>query len=65
MKSKLKYQVLVVLATTSALTSVESKVPNVRNLIKKTDYDTKVDETEKKLLILSMTNILLLQNLIS
>ena len=39
--------------------------PNVSNLVKKkTDYDTKITETEKKnLLIMIMINILLPQNL--
>ena len=37
------------LATTSALTAVENKIPSVSNLIKKTDYDTKVGGIEKKL----------------
>ena len=37
------------LATTSALTAVENKTPNVSNLLKKKDYDTKITEIEKKL----------------
>ena len=37
------------LATTSALTAVENKIPSISNLVKKTDYDTKVKEIEKKL----------------
>ena len=37
------------LATTSTLTAVENKIPNVSNLVKKTDYDTKVNEIEKKI----------------
>ena len=37
------------LATTSALTAVENKIPSFSNLVKKTDYDTKVNETEKKI----------------
>ena len=37
------------LATTSALTAVENKIPSVSNLVKKTDYDTKVNEIEKKI----------------
>ena len=53
------------LVTTSVLTAVENKIPSVSNLVKKTDYDTKISELEKKLLIISMTNIFLLQNLIS
>ena len=38
------------LATTSALTALENKIPNVSNLVKKkTDYETKVNEIEKKI----------------
>ena len=37
------------LATTSALTAVENKIPDTSNLVKKTDYNTKITETEKKL----------------
>ena len=36
------------LATTAALTTVETKIPSTSNLVKKTDYDTKVKEIEKK-----------------
>ena len=62
MRLKLKYQDN--LATT-ALTAVENKVSNVSNLVKKTDYYTKVNENEKqKLLITVMINTFLLQNLI-
>ena len=54
------------LAATSALTAVENKIPNVSSLVKKTDYDTKADEIEKKITDhKSMTNILLLQNLLN
>ena len=53
------------LATLSSLTSVENKIPSVSNLVTKTDYNTKINETEKKLLIIIMISILLLQNLIS
>ena len=54
------------LATTTALTAVENKIPNVSNLAKKTDYNKKICEIEKKLLlIMIMINILLLKNLIS
>ena len=35
-------------ATTNALTGVETKIPSVSNLVKKTDYDTKITEIEKK-----------------
>ena len=53
------------LASNSTLTALEDKIPNVSNLVKKkTDYDTKITETEKKnLLIMIMINILLPQNL--
>ena len=39
------------LATKTALTAVENKIPSVSSLVKKnkTDYDTKITETEKKL----------------
>ena len=37
------------LATTTALTAVENKIPNVSNLVKKTDYNTKVSEIENKI----------------
>ena len=37
------------LATTTALTAVENKIPNVSNLIKKTEYNTKISETENKI----------------
>ena len=37
------------LATTAALTAVENKIPNVNNLVKKTDYNTKISETENKI----------------
>ena len=37
------------LATKTALTAVENKIPSVSSLVKKTDYDTKISELEKKL----------------
>ena len=37
------------LATNAALTTVENKIPNINNLVKKTDYDAKITEIEKKL----------------
>ena len=37
------------LASTTALTAVKNKIPNVSNLIKKTDYNTKISKTEKKM----------------
>ena len=36
------------LATNSALTAVENKIPDVSSLVKKTDYDTKISEIVKK-----------------
>ena len=37
------------LATNSALTAVENKIPNVSSLVKKTDYNTKISEIKKKI----------------
>ena len=37
------------LATSTALTGVEIKITYVSNLVKKTDYDTKISEIEKKI----------------
>ena len=37
------------LATKAALTAVENKIPSVSSLIKKTEYDTKISEIEKKI----------------
>ena len=37
------------LTTTAALTIVENKIPNVSNLVKKTVYNTKTNEIEKKI----------------
>ena len=37
------------LATKSALTVVENKIPDVSSLIKKTDYNTKISDIEKKI----------------
>ena len=36
------------LATNSALTAVENEIPNVSNLVTKTDYNTKISEVEIK-----------------
>ena len=50
LKQKVKYLALVVqLLTTAALTAVENKIPNVSNLVRKTDYNTKINGTEKKI----------------
>ena len=35
--------------TTTALTAVENEIPNASNLVKKTDYNTKVSKTENKI----------------
>ena len=37
------------LATKTALTTVENKISSVSNLVKKTDYNTKITEIENKL----------------
>ena len=37
------------LATTNAFTALENKIPNVSNLVKKTDYNTKITEIENKI----------------
>ena len=37
------------LTTNSALTAVENKIPDVSGLVKKTDYNTKTNEMEKKI----------------
>ena len=36
------------LATNSALTAVENKIPDASSLVKKTDYNTKISEIENK-----------------
>ena len=36
------------LATKTALTADENEIPNVNRLVKKTNYDTKISELEKK-----------------
>ena len=37
------------LATTAFLTALENKIANVSNLVKKTDYNTKIGEIENKI----------------
>ena len=37
------------LATTTSLTAVENKIPNVSNLVHKIDSNTKINETENKI----------------
>ena len=53
------------LVTTAAFTTVENKIPNVSHLVKKTNYNTKISEIEKKLVLIIMINVLLRQSLIS
>ena len=38
------------LASNSALTAVENKIPDVSSLVKKTDYNTKISDIEKKVI---------------
>ena len=37
------------MATNSALTTVENKIPNVSHLVIKTDYNTKISDIKKKI----------------
>ena len=54
------------LATATALTAVENKIANISNLTKNMTIAQKLVKLEiKLLLIMTMTNILLLKNLIS
>ena len=39
------------LATTTALTAVENKISNLGNLVKKSDYNTKISEIKNKITI--------------
>ena len=48
-KDKNKTPYITNLATIATLTAVENKIPNVSNLVKKTDYNTKVSEIENKI----------------
>ena len=50
------------LATTTTLTTAENKIPNVINLVKKPDCDTKINETENKITTDHDHNILLPNN---
>ena len=53
------------LATTTALTAFANKTPIVSNLVKKLTITQKLAKLKRKLMIMIMPNILLLQNLIS
>ena len=48
MRSKSKIPNITILATTTTLTAVANKIPNVGNLIKKTDYNIKLMKLKKK-----------------
>ena len=63
MRLKTKY---LNLATTTTLTTFENKISNVSNLIKKTDYNTKISEIKNKIATDSDHDnyILLFKNLI-
>ena len=55
------------LAKIAALTAIENKIPNISSLVKKKiiiDYNTKISELEKNLLIIILTSILILQSVI-
>ena len=43
---------------------ISDKIPDVSSLVKKTDYNTRNNETENRVKIMIMTNILRLQSLI-
>ena len=53
------------LATNSSLIAVENKIPNVSNLIKKNDYNTKIYEIEEKITDHSYYKYIITPNLIS
>ena len=54
------------LATNTGLTIVENKIPDVSNLVKKKQIITlKLQKLKTNLIIITMTNILMLQNLIN
>ena len=42
------------------ITEIENKIPNISSLAKKADYEIKITEIEKDLIIIIKTNILLL-----
>ena len=52
-------------ATTTAFTAVENKIPNPSTLVKNLTITQKLMKLKRKLLIMILTNILLLQNVIS
>ena len=52
------------LATKTALTTVENKISDVRNLVKKQIIPLKLQKLKINLIIIIMINLLILQNLI-
>ena len=53
------------LATNTPLTAVENKIPSVSNLVKKLTITKTLTKFKRKLLIIIMINILLIQNLMN
>ena len=49
----MKWLVYINLAITTALTTVEDQISNVSDLVKRADYDAKLSEIEKNLIITS------------
>ena len=49
--NKVKSEILNItnLATASALTAVENKIPDVSDLVQKSDYNTRINEVKKKI----------------
>ena len=53
------------LLTTTALTAVENKIPDVSNFVRKTDYNTEINEIKNKITTDHiMLNISLLKRLL-
>ena len=48
LEQKIKYIELVIQQLFLELTAVQNKMPDVSNLVKKTDHDTKISEIEKE-----------------
>ena len=55
----MKLKIITNLATRTALTTVENKIPTITGLVKKTNYNTKITDIENKLTKI-MINLLLL-----
>ena len=47
-KVKVEIPSITNLARTTALTTVENKISNISNLVKKSDYNTKISKIRKK-----------------